>query len=305
MNYSLSELRSIAQERGLTGYSKLRKADLIALLNDNSNPVPVLTPTVPVKPKLNDRIKKSLGVLANRVKSDINAITNWIGSYIPQAPMRVVNEKLCALKTTANTLFNTMYAGLFGKKATFEMEESKSATCEMKESKSAIKGFAKQYTIDGMEGVDAMAFLNTVRPQIISLLSKNLMTKINMVLTCVMERVDMKSGEVITAEAPFVSKTEVILEGTDVSELYVRTTDKILESMANFQKLGSNWRFKSVVKLDINTVEYKPLKGSSYIPLPKVLANKKAIINMQNKDDQCFKWCVTRAMNPVEKTRKE
>ena len=47
-------------------------------------------------------------------------------------------------------------------------------------------------------------------------------------------------------------------------------------------------------------MEYKPLKGSSYIPLPEYLANKKAIINMKNEDEECFKWCVTRALNPVE-----
>ena len=47
--------------------------------------------------------------------------------------------------------------------------------------------------------------------------------------------------------------------------------------------------------------DYRPLRGNSYIPLPKELANKKAIINMMNEDDQCFKWNVTRALNPVEK----
>src|SRR5271155_418352 len=71
--------------------------------------------------------------------------------------------------------------------------------------------------------------------------------------------------------------------------------------MANFQMRGSNWRFKAVVKMDVNTVTYRPLKGSSYIPLPTVLANRKAIINMENQDEQCFKWCVARALNPVEK----
>ena len=35
--------------------------------------------------------------------------------------------------------------------------------------------------------------------------------------------------------------------------------------------------------------------------LPDKLKAKKAIVNMKNKDQQCFKWCVTRALNPVEK----
>ena len=44
-----------------------------------------------------------------------------------------------------------------------------------------------------------------------------------------------------------------------------------------------------------------PLDGSSYIPLPKFLAAKKAIISLKNEDDECFKWAITRALNPIEK----
>ena len=40
-----------------------------------------------------------------------------------------------------------------------------------------------------------------------------------------------------------------------------------------------------------------------YIDLPANLKNKKAIINMKNQDNECFKWCVLRALNPVEKNK--
>ena len=74
-----------------------------------------------------------------------------------------------------------------------------------------------------------------------------------------------------------------------------------MESVTNFQRMGSNWQFTNVVNLDINTAVYKPLRGNSYIPLPKELANKKAIINLINNDNVCLKWAVTRALNPVDK----
>jgi len=64
---------------------------------------------------------------------------------------------------------------------------------------------------------------------------------------------------------------------------------------------GSNWRFKAVEKLDINTVVYKPLRGNSYIPLPTKMAAKNAIINKKNNDQECFQWCIARALNPVNK----
>ena len=55
------------------------------------------------------------------------------------------------------------------------------------------------------------------------------------------------------------------------------------------------------MSLDLHTVKYVPLGGSSYIPLPKFLAAKKAIVNLKNEADECFKWVITRALNPVEK----
>lgn len=36
-------------------------------------------------------------------------------------------------------------------------------------------------------------------------------------------------------------------------------------------------------------------------PVMTVIAKKKAVINMKNEDNQCFKWCITRALNPVQK----
>ena len=66
--------------------------------------------------------------------------------------------------------------------------------------------------------------------------------------------------------------------------------ETVLKSLAKFQRQGSNWRFHSVWRLDLHTVKYVPLGGSSYIPLPKFLAAKKAIINLKNEDDECFKW---------------
>ena len=48
-------------------------------------------------------------------------------------------------------------------------------------------------------------------------------------------------------------------------------------------------------------MKYVPLGGSSYIPLPNFLAAKKPIINLKNEDDECLKWAITLALNPVVK----
>lgn len=89
----------------------------------------------------------------------------------------------------------------------------------------------------------------------------------------------------------FVQTSVAVLEATDIHELYSKAVDKIMESMALFQMQGSNWGFKAMQRLEINTVVYMPLKGKLYIPLPPVLVNKEAIINLKNKGNKCFKAC--------------
>ena len=41
-------------------------------------------------------------------------------------------------------------------------------------------------------------------------------------------------------------------------------------------------------------------RGSSYNELPKWLKSKKAVINQQNKDEECFKWAVIEALHHEE-----
>ena len=152
-----------------------------------------------------------------------------------------------------------------------------------------MNGFTKQYTADGRPGIDAVSFLNAVRPVVVDFLKRNRRIKVQLVLVCKMERVSITTDEYIGEDKFFHSNTEVNLEATDINELYTNAVDKMMEDMAKFQKSGSGWRFVAVQQLDIHTVQYEPLKGSSYIPLPKYLADKKAIINPKNEDNQCFK----------------
>ena len=77
-------------------------------------------------------------------------------------------------------------------------------------------------------------------------------------------------------------------------------TEKIFEGVYSYNKEGF-YKFGKVLRLDIHLVDYIPLRGSSYIPLPKYLADKKAIISIENKDNQCFKWCIARALNPINR----
>ena len=176
-----------------------------------------------------------------------------------------------------------------------KLDSKRDTSFQSKESKSALKQFAKQYRIDGTVGIDPDLFLVNAKQSITNLLINARQTKVKLILSCMMEKVDLKSGRVIVKESALHYKTEVNLESTDCNELFSKMKETVLESLAKFQRIGSNLRFRLVLSLDLHTVKYVPLGGSSYIPLPDFLAAKKAIINLKNEDEECFKWA------PVEK----
>mgnify|MGYP001792601673 CR=1 FL=1 len=70
--------------------------------------------------------------------------------------------------------------------------------------------------------------------------------------------------------------------------------EHIKEAIETFEENGSEWLFESLIKFETITYEYRPTRGSLYIPTPDYLKNKCAIINVENGDDEeCFKWAIT------------
>ena len=52
--------------------------------------------------------------------------------------------------------------------------------------------------------------------------------------------------------------------------------------------------------MNLHMAKYSPTKGSSYIPLPKKLRDKKTIVNIQNKDNKCFMWSILADLHPID-----
>ena len=62
----------------------------------------------------------------------------------------------------------------------------------------------------------------------------------------------------------------------------------------------SGFTLDKIMHLYINVHRLVLTRGSSYIELPEWLKSKKAVINPQNKDEECFKWTVIEALHHEE-----
>ena len=108
----------------------------------------------------------------------------------------------------------------------------------------------------------------------------------------------------------FNSKAQIIMNISDIKPNLEMSLEKIMNDVAKWLKEGSGWTTDGVLENYFNLVNYKPLEGKSYIPLPKELQNSlKGLINLKNEDNECFRWCHIRHLNPQdvhpERTKKK
>ena len=87
------------------------------------------------------------------------------------------------------------------------------------------------------------------------------------------------------------SETDEIIE--DLFESFLQKYQEGLEESMR----GSEFAYGSVDALYYNLNKVSLSRGGSYIDSPKWLKNKKATISPKNKDDKCFQYALTVALN--------
>ena len=167
--------------------------------------------------------------------------------------------------------------------------------------KHALKKKVKKYVINPKGAYDPSYFLTITKDDVKTLINSETEPRnVRMSLACEMVRSDPKTGEEVSTTAHFKSKTHKLIGTDDTEETQGIMREKMLKSFSEYQRRGSGWRLRRVNQLEIHIGEFQPLKGENHKPLPKSIASKKAIINMKNDDNECFKWAVTRALNPTD-----
>lgn len=87
--------------------------------------------------------------------------------------------------------------------------------------------------------------------------------------------------------------TKIITPTTNIDNWFrnnVVTT--IMSTVDRLQENGSGWTLQSIEQMDVTYNKSVSLNASSYIPTPRAIALKHAVINVQNTDNKCFVWAV-------------
>ena len=166
----------------------------------------------------------------------------------------------------------------------------KMSQLKLVQTKSALNNVFKNFEINGIDNVGLNTYLELtsilIKKQLKEELKKEKSLKIEMAVTVNLVR--RSDDKIISVEPYFRSGTQHINISTNLSETYEIMKQKVIESFESYTSGGSGWIFQNIENLLLNVDKHEPLNGGSYIDLPKEIKTKKAVLNVQNKDNRCF-----------------
>ena len=311
----VKDLRDMVRDRGLKGWSAMRKNELISFLVSESF----------IKP-ISDRDTEVVGIASRRTVKELRDIAKTHDVKIPSGSTK--REIVYLLNQNYGERVQAYYSRRNNTNPEEEMERWEeeireelsrrrpSDTPEPSLLGSALGGDVQRWQIDGSEYLDINVFLDDVGTEVKKLVDGfDYRRKVYLSLSCVLAKISPRTG--LEETDVFVSRTRVYIISDTLGDTYDEMANVLKENVSKFQKNGSGWRLKRIIGLDISVSKFTPLAGLGYSALPPFVSKKKTVINIKNerceRDDEncdcqkcseskmCFKWAATRALNVTKK----
>lgn len=182
---------------------------------------------------------------------------------------------------------------------------------------SALENRVRIYTFKNLEHIDVIPFFAGCKSAFIKqtqqVLQELASLKVNATLEAQFIRTTIKdkdseqseNNENRTQTETFFlnnNKMAEITPTTKIGKWYQKkVVDVIRNKIDDIRGMGSGWTLHRIIQLDVNYNKYNHFRGSSYIPLPNSIKNKKAIVNVKNSDNRCFMWAVLSKLHQAQK----
>ena len=165
----------------------------------------------------------------------------------------------------------------------------------------AFSGFDECYAFDVSTEEAPIDFLNSKKDALSGLLSSKIDEFKNIKVIACLRIQFVKPLTGVTTQPYMNSSTHVLFNEDEIEQTIHDIIIELNERIANYQREGSGWVFDKIIDFHVSVHKHTPLHGSSYMDIPRDVGNTKAVINVKNKDNMCFKWSVLAALHPVKK----
>ena len=222
-----------------------------------------------------------------QVKNKLNYWYDWLVNHVPSTikdgairAFKTFKDKIMGLynRVTGSTAIQTQLKG------SRSSEPEPFNPIELEE---AFNGAYRSYRVNGRPKMDVDMFFNRIRKGLIELIKRELKTRTSArIQTTTWIRFARDEDRVDLA---FNSLMSSVYRGSDLDQIVDGMKANMKFQKENPVLLNSRFVFDEVLFLDVNFHPLNLTRGSSYLPLPDFIAKRKAVINPQNGDEECFK----------------
>ena len=192
----IPELKSLARERRLRNYSRMRKAELVALLQNNPPPAPRTRPPRPTRPpppppptqtwepidnkkprkpssqEMDIFEQQEMSKSRPQVKTKLNKWYNWLINHVPKPIKDGASKAFKTFKDKVMGLYNRV-TGSTGNETTIK-EPKPFKPIELEQ---AFVGAYRSYRINDRPKIDVDTFFNRIEKRLIELIERELKTR--------------------------------------------------------------------------------------------------------------------------------
>ena len=166
----------------------------------------------------------------------------------------------------------------------------------VQEGQSAFKRYANNLTLINKHftGEAGLSMIQHQKSLLLNFLKNNRNMKLNIRATAIFiqkrEELELNIEKEVSYNLP---ATRFNIHNEDeLTEAIEDSVKQILLQIEKLEALASGLKFKGIVSITIHYDKYDPTRAGKYIALPKFVKLKKACVNIKNKDNKCFKYCV-------------
>ena len=169
---------------------------------------------------------------------------------------------------------------------------------KVRDIQSAFRRYANSIVLENkhFEGEKGLEMIAHQKPRLLEFLRKNRSMKLNIRTEGLFEKPEYDDGgnEIGSQELVYaLPSTRFNISNEDeLTQALADSVKQILLQIQNLEASASNLRFKKFLSITIHYDKYDPTRAGRYIELPEWIKLKKACINIKNKDQKCFKYCI-------------
>ena len=291
-NMRMPGLESLARDRGLRNYSRMRKAELVALLQNNpppgqsrasaaptprTRPSPPPPPTQTWEPTDDRRPRKpspqemdifeqqEISKSRPQVKTKLNKWYDWLINHVPKPIKDGASKAFKTFKDKVMGLYNRVTGSTSNETRIKEPKPFKPIKFEQ-----VFGGAYRSYRINGRPKINVDTFFNRIAKRLIELIERELRTRTSARIQTTawirfvrddeegQERVELAFNSLLTSVYRG-SKTDQIVDGMIANMKF---------QIENPALLNSRFVFNEFLYLDVNFHQLNLTRCSSYLSLP-------------------------------------